>query len=262
MTRLITIGNYKGGVGKSTFTEIYAYLLATKYNKKVLAVDLDPQADLSRKLKKTFSMINKEPNIKLYKALTTNNIKDAILTLHENLDLLHGEWDMEHFEKFIFKTQPDEAEFFYMMPMLEQIKNDYDYILFDTRPSTGVTTKNAICASDYVIITTQTEASSKESAEKIYDYIGTLLPLNPKIKLIGVLPYLTDQTGATHKLIQKELEVAFGDDLFKSYIRASKRVATWGYRGITEHEAHDKKTMKMYIDVVEEATSIIKELEE
>lgn len=51
MVKVITVNNYKGGVGKSTTTELISYILSTKYNYKVLAVDLDPQGDLSRKLK-------------------------------------------------------------------------------------------------------------------------------------------------------------------------------------------------------------------
>ena len=70
-------------------------------------------------------------------------------------------------------------------------------LIFDTRPSTDIATKNAICCSDYVLITTKTEESSAEGARKTYNYVGSLVEFNPKVKLLGVLPYLDKPNSST-----------------------------------------------------------------
>lgn len=262
MTRVITVSNYKGGVGKSTFTEILSYILATQYNNKVLVVDLDPQADVSEKLKRTFSKEDVKPKESTLTSMMNNSLEDSIVTLHKNLDLLHGSWEMEQFEEFIFTTQPKQARYYFIDNVLEPIKNDYDFIIFDTRPSTGVSTNNAICTSDYVIITTKTEQSSAQSSKKLYSYIGSLIPYNNKLKLIGVLPYLDNPRGSTSSKIKEELYSEFGLDLYTNIIKSSDRVVTWGKYGLTEHKPHDKKTLKMYQDVTSETLDRIRELEE
>lgn len=261
MTRIITIGNYKGGVGKSTATEVISYILATKYNYKTLVIDLDPQADLTFKLQNTFNQLDLNPKKNMLDSLIDQNIEDSIITLHQNLDIVAGTNDMEDFDKFVFKTQPEEAEHFYFHAVFPDVMSKYDFVLFDTRPSTAVTTKNAICISDYVIITTDTKESGSRSSQKVYEFIGDLVPYNPKIKLIGVLPYLVDIRGSTSKKVKQELDELFKEDMFKAFIRDSARVVTWGKYGIKEEDRHDKTTMKMYTDIVEETLQRIEELE-
>lgn len=261
MAKVITVSNYKGGVGKSTFTEILSYILATQYNKKVLVVDLDPQADVTEKLKRTFNKENIQPKEETLTSMMNNRVENSLVTLHEKLDLLHGSWEMEQFEEFIFTTQHKQARYYFIHTVLEPIKENYDYIIFDTRPSTGVSTNNAICASDYVIITTKTEESSAQSSKKLYSYIGSLIPYNENLKLIGVLPYLDNPRGSTSSKIKEELYDEFGLDLYNNIIKSSDRVVTWGKYGLTEYKPHDKKTLKMYQEVTKETLERIKELE-
>lgn len=261
MTRVISVGNYKGGVGKSTATEVISYILATKYNYKVLVVDLDPQTDVTFKLKNTFEKVDAAPKVDMLTGLIEDRMKDTIVTLHPNLDLVHGTSDMEDFDKFIYQTQPPEAEVFYFQSVFPQIMKDYDFVLFDTRPSTAVTTKNAICISDYVIITTDTKESGSRSSQKVYEFIGNLVPHNPKIKLIGVLPYLVNSRGSTQQEVKQELDDAFEDDMFTHFIKDSQRVVMWGKYGIKENDMHDRNSMEMYTDIVEETLKRIEDLE-
>lgn len=261
MTRVISIGNYKGGVGKSTATEIISYLLATKFNYKVLVIDLDPQADLTFKLKNTFNKLDTEPSVDMLTGLIENRVKETIISLHPNLDIVHGTEDMEDFDKYIYQTQPEEAELFYFQMIFPEVMKDYDYVLFDTRPSTAVTTKNAVCISDYMIITTDTKESGQRSSKKVYEFVGKLVPHNPKIKLIGVIPYLVDEQGSTQRKVKKELDEAFEEDMFEHIIKDSQRVVTWGKYGVKEKDFHDKNTIKMYSDIVEETLRRIEGLE-
>ncbi|NGC23399.1 ParA family protein [Staphylococcus aureus] len=251
MTKVITIGCFKGGVGKSTLTEILTYLLA-KDGYKVLAVDTDPQSNLTEKVQRTYKKrFKKDPSF--MKGIKNLDLKDCIETVSGNLDILKGDWSLENFDKYVIKNFDEKGEYFLLNSLLKPIKDQYDYIIIDTRPSTGILSNNAVCASDYVLITSKTEEDSFTSAKKYYSYLGNIQQnKKPSLKFLGLLPYLVNQRGSTNRSIMNKINELFGEDVFKNYIRSSDRVVTWGEHGVTEYKPHDKKTMKMYVDVKNE----------
>jgi len=269
MAKTITVGNFKGGVGKSTYVELLSYILSTKYDKKILVIDSDPQADVTEKLKRTFHKEEMEPETELLQSIKNavdsnfeKTIEDAIITIHNNVDLLHGSWELEQFDTYVVEELKDKkARYYLFYTLLKDIKEKYDYVIFDTRPSTGITTTNAICCSDYMIITTQTEEASANSTRKIYNYVGSMLQYNENIELIGILPYLIDPNGSTVEQVEAELRAEFEEDVYEHIIRRSKRVIAWGKYGITEHLPYDKKTLHMYEDAVQETLERIEKIE-
>lgn len=84
MTEIITVGNYKGGVGKSSITEIFAFLLDKEYDKKVLLIDTDPQMNLSDKVRRTFN-VEAKPKKQLMQAIEDQTIEDALVTINDNM---------------------------------------------------------------------------------------------------------------------------------------------------------------------------------
>lgn len=258
--KTITIANYKGGVGKSTLTEILSFLLATKYEQKVLVIDIDPQSDASKKLKRTFNK-KVEPKRNIMDSILEMDLRPSIVKLHENLDLIHGDWEMENFTEHVISEFDKNGRFYLLLNLIKPFKDEYDYIIFDTRPSTDIATKNAICCSDYVLITTKTEESSAEGARKTYKYVGSLVEYNPKVKLLGVLPYLDKPNSSTSNRVKQEIIDQFQENVFENIIKASDRVVTWGKYGITTDQPHDKRTLSMYTDVVEEMFERMKIME-
>ncbi|KIX91647.1 chromosome partitioning protein ParA, partial [Staphylococcus microti] len=169
------------------------------------------------------------------------------------------DWSLESFDKYVIKNFDEKGEYFLLNSLLKPIKSNYDYIIIDTRPSTGILSNNAVCASDYVLITSKTEEDSFISAKKYYSYLGNIQQNKKKnLKFLGLLPYLVNQRGATNRSVMDKMNNLFDKDVFENYIRSSDRVVTWGEQGVTEHKAHDKKTMRMYIDVKNE---ILKKIE-
>lgn len=258
--KTITIANYKGGVGKSTLTEILSFLLATKYEQKVLVIDIDPQSDASKKLKRTFNK-KVEPKRNIMDSILEMDLRPSIVKLHENLDLIHGDWDMENFTEHVISEFDKNGRFYLLLNLIKPFKDEYDYIIFDTRPSTDIATKNAICCSDYVLITTKTEESSAEGARKTYKYVGSLVEYNPKVKLLGVLPYLDKPDSSTSNRVKQEITDQFKENVFENIIKASDRVVTWGKYGITTDQPYDKRTLSMYTNVVEEMFERMKIME-
>lgn len=129
MTKVITFGNFKGGVGKTTTTTLFSYILSEIKGKKILAIDTDPQANLTARLVTTFDkQLDLEKNI--YNAIFSNKEIDYyIQNLSDNLDLLSGSWDMIDFEKMSNKTFNTKDLLFIFDSMLNEISKEYDYIL-------------------------------------------------------------------------------------------------------------------------------------
>ena len=249
---IITIGNFKGGVGKTTTTLLFSYLLSEK-GYKVLAVDLDPQSNLTKNINKTY---NKElvANKNIFSALLSNqDTENSIQSLSENLDIIAGSWDMVYFEREAHKKYYQKDHPKLLKVALSAIKDDYDFILLDTPPSTGILMENALLATDYVIIVTQTDDTDYDSTKNFYEYlVDRNNDESHNFQLLGVLPYLVGRS-ATDEAIFEEYKNVFETELFTNYIRTSARVKTWNRKGITENQGHDKVTLAMYNDIVEEA---------
>ena len=93
---IVTFGNFKGGVGKTTATTLFTYLLSKQY--KVLAIDTDPQANLTESIARSYKY-EFEPDLNIYNALFSDEpITNHTQTVHDNLGVLSGTWDMVNFE--------------------------------------------------------------------------------------------------------------------------------------------------------------------
>lgn len=255
---IITFANFKGGVGKTTATALFTYLLASD-NKKVLCIDTDPQANLTETLELTFKK-NLDPKQNIFNGLFSNNdISSCIQSLSNSLDILSGSWDMVNFEKEADNIYY-KSDFHKIIQFnLKDIKNNYDYILIDTAPATNIVMDNVILATDQVIITTQSVPLAYESTKKFYNYLlDRYNDDDYNFELLGVLPYLVGKSATDRDMLKKYNEV-FEDELFINVIRQSDRVKTWSNYGITKDQPYDKVTLKMYQNVVDEVLNKLKE---
>lgn len=250
---IITIGNYKGGVGKSTTSQLFAYLLSEQYNKKVLVVDTDPQANLTESLALTFKKeLDKEKNL-FTATFEEGKTEDKIQSLSKNLDILSGSWSMINFEAEVRKTFYANKISYVLKSIVNQVKDQYDFIIIDTAPTTNLVMENILMFTDYVLITTQTVPLAYDSTLKFYDYLLDFYTSDETdFSLLGVLPYLVSKS-VTDTSILKKYEEVFEDELFKAQVRSSDRVKTWSRNGITTNKPYDKVTLAMYEEVIKEA---------
>lgn len=249
---IIAYSNFKGGVGKTTTTGLFSFILTELKNKKVLAVDTDQQANLSKKLARTFDKVL-DTNKTIYHALfTDNDVRSTIQTLTDNLDLLSGSWEMSKFESYSQEIFKESYHNKIIKMVLEEVKNDYDYILIDTSPATDLIKDNTIVASDYVVITANTTRDVFDSTQNFYNYLLQQYNNNDThFELLGVLPYLIGDNKSNIEILE-EYKTVFEEDLLDNHIRKSARVETWENSGIKLADYNDERTMDMYIKVVDE----------
>lgn len=154
MAEVITIANRKGGVGKTTTTLNLAYSLK-ELGKKVLVIDLDPQANLTR----CFDVGNTENIKNIGHLLMTEMEEESYLVedytkSYDEIDIIPSSIYLSAVETQMRVETGSER---ILSEIVNQIKECYDYVLIDTSPSLNILTINALCASDSVLITADTQ---------------------------------------------------------------------------------------------------------
>lgn len=218
MSKIISIANQKGGVGKTT-TAINVSSLLAAAEKKSLLVDIDPQSNSSSGL----SITNQNPSI--YEVLIgTENISDVIIESYmPHLDLLPSNINLVGAE--IEMVDMDRRERL-LKNALDKISNKYDYIIVDCPPSLGLLTLNALTASHSVLIPVQCEYFALEGLGQLLNTINIVKKhYNPGLAIEGVLLTMFDTRLRLSHQVAEEVRKYFGEKVFKTVINRNVRVA-------------------------------------
>ncbi|WP_232310827.1 MULTISPECIES: ParA family protein [Pediococcus] len=264
---VITVGNYKGGAGKTSNSILIAYQLS-KLGVSTLVVDLDPQTNATKALLLTKSAndpdnINTVDKTIMY-GVASKDFRDLPVKILSNLYLLPSFTDFQDFPKYVYQhanTTYDEA--LILRPLIEPLKDTFDVILLDVPPMSKEVTENAVVASDYTLISFQTQERSLTGAE---NYISDLLKYKDAymldIDILGILPVLQNKNGSVDKAMLDAAKSAFGWDLiFKTVIPHMERIKRFDITGITDRDRFDKKVMEKYKSVTGELIQRIYESE-
>ena len=206
---IISILNEKGGVGKTTTTINLGKALSLM-GKKVLLVDNDPQSHLTAGL----GMVDPKPTI--YNAYK-DDVPIPINKISDNFFLAPCEPNLRSIE---LQVESDVERNYKMKLMLEPVQHEFDYILIDCPPTTGVYAQNAIIASDFYLVVTQTAAWSVNGVDIAISLIEYKIKriLNPNIALLGILVTKVRKRTVVGEYGLKRLENDYGDRLFTNKI--------------------------------------------
>ncbi|MCH2146459.1 MAG: AAA family ATPase [Phycisphaerales bacterium] len=179
-TRIISLLNQKGGVGKTTTTVNLAAAIAHAGH-RVLVVDLDPQTHLGLH----FGI--DEAAVSVYDLLIEDEttVEQARLNARPNIDLITSEVDLAAAEsELASKTNRHDL----LKQKLDAIKSEYDYILIDCPPSLGLLTINALAASNELIVPMQAHFLALQGVSRLFETVRLLVDgINPNLSVSGVV---------------------------------------------------------------------------
>lgn len=246
MAKIIGIANQKGGVGKTTTAVSLAAALGV-LEKKVLLIDADPQANA------TSGLGVEAIQYSTYHLLEHSvNIKDCILKVTSpNLDIIPSHIDLVAAEIELVDKKKRE----YMLKQsLEEVKNEYDYILIDCAPSLGIITVNALTASNTVIIPIQCEYFALEGLGKLLNTIKRVKEVyNTTLEIEGLLLTMYDNRLRLSNQVVEEVRSHFPEMVFDTLINRNVRLSEAPSFGesILNYDAESKGAIQ-YIQLAEE----------
>ena len=212
MTQIITIANQKGGVGKTTTAVNLSAALALE-GKKVLLIDADPQSNATTSL--GFHRDSYEYNL-YHVMLGTKELNDIILDVKtiDNLYVAPSNIGLVGIEKEFYKNTKDRE--LVLKRRIDEIKNDYDFIIIDSPPALGPLTINTLSAANSVLIPIQCEFFALEGLAQLLNTIKLIRQtINRQLEIKGFLPTMYSGQNNLSKQVFADLAKHFESKLFK-----------------------------------------------
>ena len=216
MSKVITIGNHKGGVGKTTSTINIGAGLYQK-GKKVLLVDLDPQANLTTSL----GALPEKPTI--YEYLRGESNFEAPIKVLEGFDLMPASLNLSAAE---IELSAEAGREYILKEILDPIRKQYDYIIIDAPPSLGLLTLNALVAADCVLIPLQAQYLAMQGLSKFVEVVEKIQQrLNKQLTIGGVFLTQYDARKVLNRNVLETVTSFFGENVFSTNIRENIALA-------------------------------------
>lgn len=219
MSKIFSVTNQKGGVGKTTTGINLAHSLA-QYGQRVLLVDLDPQGNAS-----SGSGIDRDTQqYTVYEVLMDPSaIRNAVLITRSGYDIVASNRELSGALVELVNAQHRE---FRLREALHSVRDQYDFILIDCPPALDLLTVNALSASDAVIIPMQCEYFALEGLTELVGTIRKIREtLNPNLSIEGLLRTLYDGRNSLTLEVSTQLKNHFGDKVYSTIIPRNVRLA-------------------------------------
>ena len=218
--RIIAIANQKGGVGKTTTTINLGAAIAES-GKKVLIIDLDPQSNTTTGL----GVSTKELSISVYQVIIQEKTaSEAIFNVGiKNLDLLPSSLELAGAEIELVTVFSREQR---LARALDDVINDYEFILIDCPPALGLLTVNALCFASEVIVPIQCEYYALEGLGQLVGNVDLVKAnLNSELEISKIVLVMYDSRTKISKQVSDEVREYFGDRVCKQIIPRSVRLS-------------------------------------
>ena len=212
MSKIIAVVNQKGGVGKTT-TAVNVSTILAKKGKKVLLIDSDPQGNATSGIG-----VDKNTEKSIYDVIINDvDIKEAIVKSPiKNLFICPSNINLAGAEVELVSMLSREQR---LKTKLEEIENDFHYIIIDCPPSLGLLTINAFVASNSLLIPIQCEYYALEGVGQLMNTVNLIKKqLNKELYIEGVVLTMSDDRTNLSKQVINEVKTYFKDNVYKTII--------------------------------------------
>lgn len=209
MGKVLSISNHKGGVGKTT-SAINIGAGLNKLGKKVLLIDLDPQANLSQSL----GLTNQVKTI--YGALK-GEYKLEPVSIFKGFDIVPSTLDLSGAE---IELSSEPGREYILKELIEEVRSSYDFIIIDSPPSLGLLTINSFTAADEIIIPLQAQFLAMQGLAKLVEVVEKIKSrLNKSLKVGGVFITQYDGRKVLNRDVFETINEHFKSEVFQTKIR-------------------------------------------
>ena len=219
MSKIISVANQKGGVGKTT-TSINLATSLSAVDKKILLVDADPQGNASTGM--GISYDNRDPG--LYDLIVNREHDENAIkkTIVPGLDIITANTNLAASEIELVGVEKRE---FVISNILSETKG-YDFVLIDCPPALGLLTINSLVASHSVIVPLQSEFFALEGISSLVNSIKLIKEnFNPGLAIEGILLTMVDKRNSLSSLVEKDVRDHFGETVYKTTIPRNVKVS-------------------------------------
>jgi len=257
------MGIQKGGCGKSTTTGILSYLLKED-GYRVLAVDMDSQGNLTELLSEQSS--NEFMGKSVLEAMQQNDVKEFIVPISEKLDLLPANNFLATFPRWMYTGKTYQGEFIpfngnpslILDHALDQIRNDYDFIVIDTPPALSEQTTNSLCASDFVIVLFECSNWCYSAIPNFMDSVNGAREFGKRdTKVIGILRTMNDVRRSDAKAFNEIIAEDYPNDIFETVITRRAPIGRLALYGFNENKEL-KQALEQYRNFYKELIQRVK----
>ena len=218
---VMAVANQKGGVGKTTTSINLAASLAAM-DQRVLLIDLDPQGNSTSGL----GIDQQEVKSGTYDVLMgDSSLSEAVIdTDYDGLSLLAATMDLAGAEVELVNQNDREQKLNRAFSAYE--KQAFDYVLIDCPPALSLLTVNALTASDYIMVTLQTEFYAMEGLTQLMDTIRRIRKgLNPDLNMEGILLTMVDRRNNLSVQVEQDVRAYFGSQVYENTVPRNVRLS-------------------------------------
>lgn len=232
MAKIVAFSSNKGGVLKTSLSINVAGTL-TSAGKKTLIIDMDNQGNVAT----SFGKDADDVDTTIYDLLTAQDltdelIKDAVVPVAHNLDMIVANDDMAYFEIDVLTDEKAHADYFTLLKRVTERLNDrYDFIVIDTPPAMGLIAANIFNAAQDIVIPYQPEQYAFRSLVKTVAAIKKFEASNKELKVVDIVPTKVRNTNLHSSFIMaaknwaKAAEVPFSDIEIRDTVKYGEMTA-------------------------------------
>ncbi|MFW7371810.1 ParA family protein [Vagococcus fluvialis] len=270
--KIYKIGNFKGGVGKSTTAQMLGFESAYAKKKDTLIIDLDMQGNTSDVMNLTHMNYHTEDGGGNGEPLVFDNTitdvlmndipaTDAVYQIIDHLYILPANMSFELYDDWIKEKKPNSIDQFkYMEEKLAPLFELFDVIYIDVPPSISVYSKSAMYMAEWAIVVLQTQVKSMRNALQYLEYMDFFVEqFGSPLYIAGVLPFMLESGDSVDVEMYEQAKIIYGKHLLENVVLKNARLKRYDGSGITTEKTKsgqlkqwDRKAHNLFLNILNE----------